>query len=276
MGTSAFRHYCIEVLGVFALLSSVLSPLVRSEEFMKRWTQPNLAKSAFCGILKTQFVSKNRPSNRNALATLTRQGSAQEDLSHWRRRIFKNSYTYKGRLIRVRRWSVKLQHRGERRTIALRACRREAAAEEARRVYQKLIEEGWPAVVPELSRTQAIPGNSASFWKQRLVRRPHHGPATPFAPPNGFSVRIAHEGVAWYFPLSSDDERIAAVRARQIHLTVLRQGWAAACASFSRELAVAVHWSANPLAWTYATIHTQTLPAARASAQQNPSGCTYL
>src|SRR2546430_1383891 len=96
---------------VFALLS----PLVRREEIMKSWIQPHLAQTPFCGFLKPHLVSKNRQSSPTALATLTRQGSGHEDLSRWRRRIFKNSYTYNGRLIRVRRWSVKLQHRGERR-----------------------------------------------------------------------------------------------------------------------------------------------------------------
>src|SRR5260370_41414285 len=34
-----------------------------------------------------------------------------------------------------------------------------------------------------------------------------------------------------------------------------------ACRRFPRELTLAFHWAANPLAWSYATIHTQ--PTAR-------------
>jgi DNA-binding NarL/FixJ family response regulator len=97
---------------------------------------------------------------------------------------------------------------------------------------------------------------AASFWKQRLVRRPYHDPAAPLAA-NGFSVRIEHQGAAWYFPLHSDDSARAAQRAAEIYVTVVRAGWETACTRFSRELTVAVHWAANPLVWTYTTLHTQ-------------------
>jgi DNA-binding NarL/FixJ family response regulator len=101
-----------------------------------------------------------------------------------------------------------------------------------------------------------MPNTSPAFWQQRLVRRPHHDPAAPF-PAEGFSVRIAYKGAAGYFPLGSDDEADAANEARLINLTLLRKGWAGACSEFSREVTVAVHWAANPLVWTYATLHTQ-------------------
>ena len=223
-------------------------------------------------------VSKNRPSKGATLATTDEQRHApnQGDLVYWRHRLFKNSYTHKGRLARVRHWSVKLQHRGERRTFSLRASRKDDAAREAYVLYQKLWREGWEAVGPERSRLQAVvPKSNAAFWKQRLVRRPHHDPTAP-VPANGFSVRIVHEGAAWYFPLGSDDERHAAERARRIHSTVLHQGWAAACSTFSRELAVAVHWAANPLVWTYATLHTQVTSPARHTGTGSPSDCARL
>jgi len=180
-------------------------------------------------------VSKNRPSKRATRATATERWPAPThgDMVYWRRRLFKNSYTYKGRLARVRSWSVKLQHRGERRTFSLTASRKDKAAQEAHQLYQKLVKEGGEAVGPEPSRPEAVPKSNATLWKQRLVRRPHHDPTAP-VPANGFSVRIVHEGAAWYFPLGSDDERHAAERARRIHLTVLHQGWAAACSTFSR------------------------------------------
>jgi len=101
---------------------------------------------------------------------------------------------------------------------------------------------------------------AASFWKQRLVRRPYHDPAAPLSA-NGFSVRIEHSGAAWYFPLNSGDSARAAQRAAEIYSTVVRKGWETACSSFSRELTIAVHWAANPLVWTYTTLHTQVEPA---------------
>lgn len=222
-------------------------------------------------------VSKNRPSKGATLATAAERCHAptQGDLAYWRHRLFKNSYTHKGRLARVRHWSVKLQHRGERRTFSLTASRKDDAAQEAYVLYQKLWMEGWQALDPESSRLEAVPRTDAAFWKQRLVRRPHHDPTAPVLA-SGFSVRIAHEGAAWYFPLGSSDERHAAERARRIHLTVLNQGWAAACSAFSRELAVAVHWAANPLVWTYATLHTQVTSPARHTGAEGSSDCARL
>jgi DNA-binding NarL/FixJ family response regulator len=222
-------------------------------------------------------VSKNRPSSRAVLPISADRGvtPTREDAAYWRHRLFKNSYTYKGRLARVRSWSVKLQHRGQRRTFSLTASRKEDAAQEACQLYQKLVTEGWEAVGPEPPRLQEVPKSNAAFWKQRLVRRPHHDPTAP-VPAGGFSVRIVHEGAAWYFPLGSDDERHAAERAGQIHLAVLKKGWAAACSAFSRELAVAVHWAANPLVWTYATLHTQITSPPRRTGTESPSECTRL
>lgn len=110
---------------------------------------------------------------------------------------------------------------------------------------------------------------AANFWKQRLVRRPYHHPAKTLSA-NGFSVRIEHKGAAWYFPLRSANPARAAQRAAEIYATVVRKGWDTACGRFSRELTVALHWAANPLVWTYATLHTQvepTLPQRYATAK---------
>src|SRR5688500_1467370 len=78
-------------------------------------------------------VSKNRPSKRAARTIDPERCPAPThgDMVYWRRRLFKNSYTYKGRLARVRSWSVKLQHRGQRRTFSLTASRKDKAAQEA-------------------------------------------------------------------------------------------------------------------------------------------------
>src|SRR5881394_2756683 len=59
-----------------------------------------------------------------------------ERLSHWQQRVFRNTFTRKGRLFRVKRWSVKIQFQGQRRTLSLRARTRLAAAREARTLHQ--------------------------------------------------------------------------------------------------------------------------------------------
>jgi DNA-binding NarL/FixJ family response regulator len=38
---------------------------------------------------------------------------------------------------------------------------------------------------------------------------------------------------------------------------IVKEGWAVATQLFSRELTLALHWAENPLAWTYATFHTE-------------------
>ena len=70
------------------------------------------------------------------------------------------------------------------------------------------------------------------------------------------SVRIDHGGTGHYFPLGTDNPRLAARRALRIYQTIVRQGWETANKRFSRELTVAFRWLDVPLAWTYTTIHT--------------------
>jgi DNA-binding NarL/FixJ family response regulator len=197
-------------------------------------------------------------------------GADRKDFVYWRRRLFKNSYSYKGRLARVSGWSIKIQHRGVRQTFSLTASRKEDAAREACRLYQKLTRKSG-AFAPGTSGS-TFPRTSPAFWMQRLVRRPHRDPAAPFSA-EGFSVRIAHEGAAGYFPLGSDVEDVAANQARLINLTLLRRGWAGACSDFSREVTVAVHWAANPLVWTYATMHTQVRSLSRHDTTNSASEC---
>ena len=42
----------------------------------------------------------------------------------------------------------------------------------------------------------------------------------------------------------------------RIYCTIVKHGWEEACARFPRELIVAFEWSANPILWTYTTVHT--------------------
>ncbi|MEI9961777.1 MAG: response regulator transcription factor [Limisphaerales bacterium] len=52
------------------------------------------------------------------------------------------------------------------------------------------------------------------------------------------------------------DEDKAAAAACRIYCAVVKHGWETACKLFSRELIVAFEWSANPIMWTYTTVHT--------------------
>ena len=71
------------------------------------------------------------------------------------------------------------------------------------------------------------------------------------------SVQIGHQGASHYFPLGTDDPKLAAKRALRIYQAVTSQGWKTANERFRRELTVAFRWFDNPLAWTYTTIHAQ-------------------
>ena len=185
----------------------------------------------------------------------------------WRRRVFRNSYTYRGRLVPVKHWSVKVQHRGIRRTISLVANTRSAAAIEAQAVHQTILTQGWDAVASPGRRRggesglgggaqlEPVPKTDVRYWRRRLLRRPIAFP-TDLTLPSGLSTRIEHAGVNHYFPLGTSDEESAAARAQAIYLAVVREGWEAIQQRFPRELTVGFHWTERPLAWTYATVHT--------------------
>src|SRR5438309_2086035 len=56
----------------------------------------------------------------------------------WQSRVFKNSFTRKGRRFRVKRWSVKIQFQGQRRSFSLAGTGREAAALEAEAIHNTI------------------------------------------------------------------------------------------------------------------------------------------
>jgi len=192
---------------------------------------------------------------------------AKSDAEYWRARLFKNTFTYKGRRRKVNAWSVKIQWLGKRKTFSLRSGNVLEASVEACRIYQTVSTQGWDAVSqrrgqagppsgfappnPELERG-ATPG--LEDWKGRLLNRPY--PALAARSEHELSARIEHAGLGCYFPLGTNDEFKAAALARQIHLTVAHQGWPAAQQQFRRELTLAFHWLDDPVAWTYTTLHT--------------------
>lgn len=206
-------------------------------------------------------VSKKRPS------TIT--PTTKHDPAYWRERLFRNVFTYKGRKREVRAWSVKIQFCGQRRIFRLKAPDPAQAAGEACQIYRTITEQGWAAVAPGAGpslrpRGVAQPASALlaitqdqDYWRRRLIQRKYPESGDPTAP-RQFSVRIEHARSSHYFPLGTSDETAAAVRALEIHRTVVQQGWGSACNTFARELSIALRWQDNPLAWTYFTIHTHT------------------
>ena len=187
---------------------------------------------------------------------------------YWERRLFKNTYTYKGRSVEVNGWSVKMQLFGKRRTFSLNSSNRTQAAAEASHLYQTINTQGWDAVgqrrnrvsfAPHLAKAEAtsvsIVELDAEHWKRRLIHRKYPEKAAPETGPE-LSVRIEHAGVSRYFPLGTREEDRAAAEAMQIHQVVVDQGWGIANQKFARELTLAMRWLDDPLAWTYTTLHT--------------------
>jgi DNA-binding NarL/FixJ family response regulator len=189
---------------------------------------------------------------------------------YWRDRLFRNSFTYKGKRFRVSHWSVKIQHLGTRKTFSLRACDAVEAAAEACQLYKGIVTRGRESVAargkgknaesrPALGALSVLEENGfeTSYWAQRLIHRKYTETLHSSAD-RELSVRVDHAGASHYFPLGTDNRKVAASRAVRIYQTVARQGWATASERFPRELSVAFRWADNPVAWTYTTVHTQT------------------
>lgn len=98
-------------------------------------------------------------------------------------------------------------------------------------------------------------------WREHLLVRRYHFPPTGDAEKD-LAVRIDHDGTGYWFPLKTSDPDAAARKAEKIHEVVLKHGWTTACRRFSRELIVNFEWSANPILWTYTTVHTLLTPLA--------------
>lgn len=190
------------------------------------------------------------------------------EAGYWQQRLFKNTFTYRGRRREVNGWAVKLQLFGKRKTFSLNSSDRTKAAAEACHIYQTIHTQGWEAVgqrrgrvgFPRLPATAtadalAVTGFDTEYWRRRLIHRRYPESAQAQSK-RELSVRIEHAGLSRYFPLGTHEESPAAARARRIHQAVVGEGWAVANQKFTRELTLALRWLDDPLAWTYTTIHT--------------------
>ena len=200
----------------------------------------------------------------------SRPNAAREEpqcTAAWRRRVFRNSFTRQGQTYTVKGWAFKIQFQGRRRTFSLAGRTRAEAAQEAQQLYAAIVSQGWQAAT-DLHRSQrwadretSAPAASAqllkgelAYWEQRLIQRRYR--EARLAAGTEHSVRIEHDGAYAYFPLSTNDPKLAAAKGRDIHQTILARGWTAAFERFEREITLAIFWSENPAAVTYSTLFT--------------------
>ena len=228
---------------------------------------PGRAVDVSDGIATFPVVSKHRPSARSKKASPAQPRPGAEPLSEgsadWQARLFRNSYTRTGQRFEVEGWAVKLQHQGRRRTFSLVASSKEEAAIEARAIHETILSEGWEAALrsfpPRNSPDNRHSKAETAYWQQKLLRRRYRFPGSGEADTD-LAVRIDHGGIGYYFPLGTADGEAAAAKAHQIYKSVLRQGWEKTNRSFARELIIGFEWSANPILWTYTTVHTLVNP----------------
>ncbi len=239
-------------------------------------------------LKQSEIMSKKRPRSRARLARLSGPARSKMEPEYWRQRLFKSSYTYKGRQLRVRTWSVKIQHRGRRKTFSLPSNLRPEAAAEASQLYRTIVNQGWeharlrggrataPAGLPSGAEMPlGLDRFDRDFWAQRLVHR-HYTMSLDLKPAPELSVQVDHQGTSHFFLLGTDDPKLAANRALRIYQVVATQGWKTANERFRRELTVAFRWLDSPLAWSYSTIHTQGDARRRLSAETFRAGSGRL
>jgi DNA-binding NarL/FixJ family response regulator len=232
-------------------------------------------------LKQREIMSKKRPRTGWPLAGLSGPAGSKMEPAYWRERLFRSGYTYKGRHLKVRGWSVKIQHLGRRKTFSLPSSRRGPAAAQACQLYRTIVNQGWQqagvrggrrSVPAGLAPAEPTPSGAErlgrDFWAQRLIHR-EYSMSLDMKRAAELSVRVDHQATSHYFPLGTENAKLAASRALRIYQAVASQGWESANERFRRELTVAFRWLDHPLAWTYTTIHTH------ANIHRRPSADTF-
>lgn len=215
-------------------------------------------------------MSKLRPSTFSEEASLIQKAEAPVGSGRiWHGQIFKNTFTRNGRRIKLKHWSVKIQHQRRRRTFSLLPSSRAQALKEAQEIHRMILEHGWETAIHfhqlrKLARSKQPPTGdileqpmskaSQAYWQQRLIECKYT--EAKLTPGREWTVRIEHGGNYHYFPLGTDDRAAAAIQALKIYLAVVEKGWKAACQQFSREITLAIFWAVSPVAVTYTTIYS--------------------
>src|SRR5215813_8450050 len=129
-------------------------------------------------------MGKKRPRAIRRPPPVRKEFHSKIEPEYWKDRLFRNSFTYQGDRHEVRHWSVKIQHRGARKTFSLRAADEKQAAAEACGIYKAIVNRGWESVIAERTeKNTEVPlvarevasakqnGNDAGYWAQRLIHR---------------------------------------------------------------------------------------------------------
>jgi len=179
--------------------------------------------------------------------------------AQWLPRPFNHASTRAGQAVPADKWGITIQLQGRSHTFMLRAETKDAAAVEARTIYDVILAEGWDAALrihssPIQIKVRHLP-RGAAYWKERLLVRRYRFPATG-GTDKDWAVRIDHGGTGYWFPLGTPEVEAATTKARQIYRAVAAHGLEAVFQRFSRELILNFEWCSNPILWTYTTIHT--------------------
>jgi DNA-binding NarL/FixJ family response regulator len=212
-------------------------------------------------------MSKQRPSSE---VHGTKSAVVVGIKNFWSKRLFKNTYTRGGRRMQVDDWAIKIQHLGRRRTFSLGTPDKDAAAVEAKAIYETIVAEGWDAALNHKKKPGGFSKTDARYWKEQLLLRRYRFPASG-EPEKSYVARIGHADNAYFFPLGTAETDEAAQMACRIYCSAVKEGWEATGKLFPRELIVAFEWSANPIMWTYTTVHTLVGRLARVETARVPA-----
>jgi DNA-binding NarL/FixJ family response regulator len=112
----------------------------------------------------------------------------------------------------------------------------------------------------------ATPTQNGSILTHQIVSTPEHMfsrlvvrryvEKTRLVPYEEFSIKLGHKGSSRYFPLGTDNEKEATLKAAKISQLIANHGWELAAGKFPYEFTVAVFWATDPLCCTYSTIYT--------------------
>src|SRR5438093_2821057 len=127
---------------------------------------------------------KKRPSKARTRKQNSRPAGSKAQPRYWRHRLFRNTFTHRGKRFEINHWSVKIQHRGTRKTFSFRGRDRDRAAREACQLYQSILEHGWhnlnashrdKEMAAQARRESSTLGPqyglNPQYWAQRLVHR---------------------------------------------------------------------------------------------------------
>ena len=93
-----------------------------------------------------QEVAKIQPSDPTVKRNLPK---THKDF--WKERLERRCYTLDGQLHEVNEYSIRIQHLGKRKSIALGTCNADAAAIKARDYYLTIVAKGWEAAEREFN-----------------------------------------------------------------------------------------------------------------------------